>query len=279
MTTRRDRTLHGLDRPSGRMTLSPHMPPTPAVKPSPRFTVEPDGDAGDQQSDIMLTEPARGQTRERLGDVIGTLEQPAPTSDTHARRSATAPRRPPLPAALDRPARLADLSATVCHIRGLEQIHADDTVLQDRLRRSAADLEAIISHLLRTDTCGSSFPPPAPTSSASTPRQRALEHAFLGWLRQPTSTEELPLANGDGPEPLARILGELSLSNRPLPAQTAAKLGLPDSTTFGHAAVEVLLAVKDPAGPRCRSFRAAVFYLRDLDRDHFVEPNDEEDWR
>ena len=218
----------------------------------------------------MLTERTRGQTRKRLEDVIGTLEQAAPPTDTQARRSAPAPRRPSLPTALDRPARLTDLSAAVGQIRDLQQIHADDDALQDRLRRTATELETIIGHLLRTDNSLSGSPPPARPPSASTPRQRAAEHAFLGWIAQPTSADELPLPNGHGPEPLARILGELSLSKRLLPAQTAARIGLPDGTTIGHAAVEVLLAVKDPAGPRCRSFRAAVYYLRDLDRDRFA---------
>jgi len=99
------------------------------------------------------------------------------------------------------------------------------------------------------------------------PHQRAAEQAFLSWLVAPTSADELPLVDGGEPEPLARILVELSLSSRVLPTETAASLGLRDGTTIGHAAVEVLLAVKDPAGPRCRSYRAAVFFLRDLDRD------------
>jgi len=34
------------------------------------------------------------------------------------------------------------------------------------------------------------------------------------------------------------------------------------------------MAVNDPAGPRCRSYRAAVYYLRDLDRGHVVQPSD-----
>lgn len=267
MTAQRDRTLRGLDHPSGRMALSPRTPPTTATRPSLRFREQPDGHDGGEHLDTMRTEHTRGQTRQRREDAIETPEQAAPTTDTQARRSASAPRHPSLLRAQDRPARLTDLSAAVCQIRGLQQIHADDAALQDRLRRTAAELETIISHLLRTDNTLSSSLPPAPPASASTPRQRAAEHAFLDWLAQPTSTDELPLATGDGPEPLAPILGELSLSKRLLPAQTAARLGLPEGTTLGHAAVEVLLAVKDPAGPRCRSFRAAVYYLRDLDRD------------
>ncbi len=218
----------------------------------------------------MLTERTRGQTQHRLEHGIGTLEQLAPTTDTQVRRSASPPRHPSLPAPLERSALLTDLSATVCRILGLQQFHADDVALQNRLRRTVAELELLISHLLRTDASGSR---PVPQSSVSTPRQRAAEQAFLTWLAAPTSTDELTLAGDDEPEPLARVLGELSLSSRVLAAGTAARLGLPDGTTIGHAAVELLLAVENPAGPRCRSFRAAVYYLRDLDRELFAWPD------
>ena len=101
-----------------------------------------------------------------------------------------------------------------------------------------------------------------------------MEQAFLGWLAEPTSADELPLDHSEGPVPLTRVLGELSLSGRLLPADTAARVGLPDGTTVGHAAAELVFAVLDPAGPRCRSFRAAVYYLRDLDRGRVIEPDD-----
>jgi hypothetical protein len=166
---------------------------------------------------------------------------------------------------------LTDLSATVCQLRALQQSHADDVELQHRLRHAAAELESIISHLLHTDGSGTSS---SPQRTVSTPRQRAAEQACLVWLAEPTRSHELALAGGGGPEPLARTLGELSRSSRVLPAQMATSLGLCEGTTIGHAAVEVLLAVKDPAGPRCRSFRAAVYYLHDLDRDRSASLED-----
>lgn len=186
--------------------------------------------------------------------------------DTQARRSASSPRQPSAPTPRDRCALLTDLSAIVSHILGLQQSHAADAELQNRLRCTVAELERLISYLLRTDGSDTGSPPAAPQPSVNGTRQRAAEHAFLAWLADPTSAEELRLADGDAPEPLARILGELSLSNRVLPAEMSARLSLPDGTTIGRAAAELLLAVKDPGGPRCRSFRAAAFYLRDLDR-------------
>ncbi|TVR36546.1 MAG: hypothetical protein EA388_03455 [Nitriliruptor sp.] len=192
--------------------------------------------------------------------------------EVQGRRSASVPRLPPASAPLDRSALLTDLSATVCQIRGLQQRLGDDG-LQGQLRRTATELETLITALLRKDGSGPS-PPVVPATSVSAPHQRPAERAFSVWLAEPTSANESLLAYGDEPEALARALGELSLSRQVLPAGTAADVGLPDGTTIGHAAVEVLLAVKDPAGPRCRSYRAAVFYLRDLDRDRFAWAGD-----
>ncbi len=169
-----------------------------------------------------------------------------------------------------RAAVLTDLLATVNQILGLQLRHVGDIELQSQLRRAAAELESLISHLLHTDGSGASRPP-APRSSASTPRRHPAEQAFLVWLAEPTGVDELPVDGTEDREPLARVLGELSLSERILPAETAAAMGLPGGTTVGHAASELLLAVKDPAGPRCRSFRAAVFYLRGRDRGRVIE--------
>lgn len=192
------------------------------------------------------------------------------SSDVHGPRAASTPGRHRVPAPLNLAAVLSDMSAMVSRIRGLQQSHVGDDELESQLRRTAAELESLISRLLHTDGSGLG-PPPAPRSSPSTPRQQAAEQAFLVWLAQPTSAEELP-SSDDEPEPMARALGELSLSERSVPADTAASIGLPGATTVGHAAAELLLAVKDPAGPRCRSFRAAVYYLRELDRGRFVGP-------
>lgn len=166
---------------------------------------------------------------------------------------------------------LTDLSETVDRVRGLQQLNVGDGESESRLRRAAVELESLISHLVRTGGAGSG-PPATPRSSTMTPRQLAAEQAFLAWLAEPTNAGEVPLDGSEAPEPLAQVLGELSLSGRVLPAETAAGIGLSGGATVGHVATELLLAVEDPAGPRCRSFRAAVIYLRGLDRGWVIEP-------
>jgi hypothetical protein len=186
------------------------------------------------------------------------------SSDVHDPRSTSASRRRSVSVPVDLSAVLTDLSATVGRLRGLQQRQVEDDALHTQLDRVAADLESLITRLLHSDGVGSA-PAPVPWSSASTPRRRAVEQACLDWLAEPTSADELVVAGDEEGVPLSGVLGELRRSGRPLPAETAASIGLPVGTTVGHAAVE-LLAVRDPAGPRCRSFRAAVYYLRDLDR-------------
>lgn len=161
---------------------------------------------------------------------------------------------------------LASLSSTIRHLRALHECSVDDHRLRRQLDRATAQLESIIPDLLRmvedsTERDGSS------TRSPSTARQAELEDGFLAWLADPLKPDELHVAWADEPAvPLREALGELSVSTRALPAEMAATLGLPAGTTIGAAAAELILAVNDPAGPRCRSYRAAAYYLHDLDR-------------
>lgn len=64
------------------MTLARGTPPTTAVRSSLRIGEEPDSHDGGEHWDTMLTRLTIGQTRHRLDDVIGTLEQLVPTTDT-----------------------------------------------------------------------------------------------------------------------------------------------------------------------------------------------------
>jgi hypothetical protein len=187
------------------------------------------------------------------------------TAGVDGRHRASPPSHRSYPTSSTLPAVLTDLSAIVCRVHGLQQLHDGEDELADHLRRTVDELESLIAGLLHADGSG---PRPAPTPKASVdpPHASNIEEAFVSWLLEPTSADELRLSDGDGHEPLSPVLGELTASRRALPAVTAAGLGWPDGATVGHVAAELLIAVKDPAGPRCRSYRAALYYLRDLDR-------------
>ena len=195
----------------------------------------------------------------------------SPDGEKHA--AASSPPRRAVPASSSLAVVLTDLSSIICRIRGLQQLHADDDGLEHQLRRTEAELEALIGRLLHVDSAEPS-PPPAPRTSTTAPRRVDAEPAFLAWLAEPTSANEPLLAGSDEPERLTPVLGQLTSSTRTLPSETAINLGLPDGTTVGHVAAELLIAVDDPAGPRCGSYRAAVYSLRELDRGSCFEPAD-----
>ena len=86
---------------------------------------------------------------------------------------------------------------------------------------------------------------------------------LLGWLAGCARPDVLDLDGHLVPDPeFTRLLGGLAPCTRRLPADAARLLGLPSHVTVGDAATELLLAVNDPAGPRCRSYRSAVSYLQ-----------------
>ena len=189
------------------------------------------------------------------------------------RRSGRRPNRPPTsvpPAHLA--ASLTDLSYLVTRVHAIRGRGGVARDLDQRLAGVIAELESLIHDLLH-DTSPSPSPNGAkpPTRAASSgaagasDRTRA-EAAFEAWLTNDDRPDVWQLDAPDSPPvSLTRMLGELMLSRRQLPADAAAALGMPPGTRMGHAAAELILAVNDPAGPHCRSYRSALYYLRDHD--------------
>jgi len=98
------------------------------------------------------------------------------------------------------------------------------------------------------------------------------ERSFERWLTSLGASDAGPIVGlVDPQQALTGMLGELIRSGRPLTSGAAVQLGLPVGTTQGHAATELLLAVNDPDGPNCRSYRSALYFLRDRD-DTRVDP-------
>jgi hypothetical protein len=148
--------------------------------------------------------------------------------------------------------------------------------LDQRLTGVIAELESLIHDLLHdsgTATNGTKTPHTTTASSGAAggvDRTRA-EAAFEAWLTSDGKPDEWPVDDPDAPPTsLTGILGQVVLSRRQLPADAAAELGMPPGAPLGHAATELILAVNDPVGPRCRSYRSALYYVRDRD-DTFID--------
>lgn len=93
------------------------------------------------------------------------------------------------------------------------------------------------------------------------------ERTFLAWLAQ--LTPETRRLSGRGERPavsLERLCRAVLDSVYPLPSRYALRLGLPSDTPVGEAARLLLWATCDDEGPRCSSYRAAAFHLRDQHR-------------
>ena len=92
-----------------------------------------------------------------------------------------------------------------------------------------------------------------------------LEDAFCAWVDDPVKPDVVDLGQ-HGAVPIAELSRRLRGSQATLPASACVQLGLPPGVTIAAAVAELLHATVDPGGPRCRSFRAASYYLRGLAR-------------
>jgi hypothetical protein len=189
------------------------------------------------------------------------------SSHTSRRTSRRRPTETVPPAGLT--ASLTDLSYMVTRVHAIRGRGGVARGLDKRLAGVIADLESLIHDLLHdtAPTSNSAKTPPTRVSGAAGASDRTrTEAAFEAWLTSDDRPEVWEVGGPDDPETsLTGMLGELVLSSRQLPADAADALGMPPGTRMGHAAAELILAVNDPAGPRCRSYRSALYFLRDHD--------------
>jgi hypothetical protein len=95
-----------------------------------------------------------------------------------------------------------------------------------------------------------------------TPGTAVLESALRSWIDSDTKPEVLDIGTRDSVGmPMEPALRRLTASTEPLSPACGESLGLEASATIGAAATALLRARVDPTGPRCRSYRAAAYYL------------------
>ncbi len=103
------------------------------------------------------------------------------------------------------------------------------------------------------------------TTSSSVLGVDALEEVFRTWALDPAKPDVVDLGE-HGNVGMVELSRQLGGSEATLAASACAQLGVPPGATIATAARELLHATIDPKGPRCRSFRAASYYLRGLIR-------------
>jgi hypothetical protein len=110
--------------------------------------------------------------------------------------------------------------------------------------------------------------PPAPRhddrsrAPSRAPSLALLEAAFVDWVDGWARPDVLVVGGDTGSTiPLDSALVTLRSSTKPLDPAHGRLLGLAGEACVGRAAERLLHARLDPDGPRCRSFRAAGYYL------------------
>ena len=92
-----------------------------------------------------------------------------------------------------------------------------------------------------------------------------LEDAFCAWARDPVKPDVVDLGQR-GEVPMAELLRRLEGARTRLAPSACLQIGMPPGVTIATAVAALLHATVDPDGPRCRSIRAASYYLRGLVR-------------
>lgn len=92
-----------------------------------------------------------------------------------------------------------------------------------------------------------------------------LEDRFHAWAHDPAKPDAVDLGQ-DRKISMVELSRQLSESRSTLAASACVQIGLPPGVSIATAVAELLHATVDEDGPRCRSFRAASYYLVGLAR-------------
>jgi hypothetical protein len=104
-----------------------------------------------------------------------------------------------------------------------------------------------------------------PSVRSSALRLDELEDAFRAWAQDPAKPDVVDLGQHRDLS-MVELSRHLGGSQATLAASACVQIGLPPGVTIATAVAALLHATVEPDGPRCRSFRAASYYLRGLAR-------------
>lgn len=91
-----------------------------------------------------------------------------------------------------------------------------------------------------------------------------LEEAFRAWVEDPVKPTVVELGPSGRTLSTAEFLRDLESSTGTLDPPASEQIGFPAGVTIAVAAEALLHATVAPDGPKCRSWRAASYYLRGL---------------
>jgi hypothetical protein len=168
------------------------------------------------------------------------------------------------------------LSSATMRMRSLRSQLADDAALARQLDELIHDLDLAFGAVLRAPTSpGPDHEPKGQHADGgperTTPASEDALAAFARWVggRCP---ELLPAGSGGGGQQPDDLLGLLSGEPRPVPPPTARALGRPAGCSHARASRLLVWARHAVDGPRCRSYRSALYFLAGASHDAVPSP-------
>lgn len=172
------------------------------------------------------------------------------------------------------------LSSASMRLRSVRSQHAGDTHESRELDEIIREVDTAFATVMRTpgpppeagegapagQSCpqGPLFGAAGAAAASAAPPSGEVREVFDQWVETGCPQRLVPGATG---VKIDALLGQLSDDREPAPAPTTAALGQDSPCSYARASWLLVWARHAPDGPRCRSYRAARFFLADADPD------------
>lgn len=158
------------------------------------------------------------------------------------------------------------LSSTALRLRGIRSRYAGDARLVADLDALIEEVDQAFTEVMRSPSSriGHVVADGEPTRTAREPADGSAEAMFCAWIRR-RCPERLPAAADEPvchPDELLRLL---ATAGAPPPADVVATMGLRGTASYADTAWLLTWARHAANGPRCRSYRSALYFLTSAD--------------
>jgi hypothetical protein len=170
------------------------------------------------------------------------------------------------------------LSSAAMRLRSVRSQQAGGTHESRELDEIIREIDTAFATVMRTPSpppepggvspAGRSWPPGSPPGAAvgatagSTPPSGEIREVFEQWVE--AGCPQRLLSGATGVE-IDALLSHVSNDRELVPAPTTAALGQDSACSYARASWLLVWAHHAPDGPRCRSYRAARYFLADAD--------------